>query len=125
MPTLTGAEPQLFIADMPAAVDFYTRKLGFAVAFLWGEPPYYGQVYRDQARFNLRCASPPVIDPDRRQQQELLSASVTVDDAAALFREFQDAGVDFCQTLQSKPWDAHDFIIRDPDGNLVLFTGRG
>jgi uncharacterized glyoxalase superfamily protein PhnB len=40
-----------------------------------------------------------------------------------LFLEFQSAGVTFAQTLQRKAWGARDFIVRDPDGNLLLFAG--
>jgi catechol 2,3-dioxygenase-like lactoylglutathione lyase family enzyme len=122
-PMLHGAEPQLFIADMAASFAFYTEKLGFLVAYSWGTPPYYGQVMRDGARLNLRCLRLPFIDPQRREKEELLSASITVDDANALFREYEAAGVPFVQVLTPKPWGARDFIIRDPDGNLILFAG--
>ena len=33
------------------------------------------------------------------------------------------AGVAFAQPLKHEPWGARDFIVRDPDGNLVLFAG--
>jgi uncharacterized glyoxalase superfamily protein PhnB len=41
----------------------------------------------------------------------------------ALFLEFKSAGADFFQTLQKAPWGARNFIVRDPDGNLILFAG--
>ena len=40
-----------------------------------------------------------------------------------LFLELQSAGVVFHQTLKAEPWGARDFIVRDPDGNLLLFAG--
>jgi catechol 2,3-dioxygenase-like lactoylglutathione lyase family enzyme len=40
-PVITAAEPQLFVADIKASCDFFTGKLGFAVAFIHGEPPFY------------------------------------------------------------------------------------
>jgi len=55
-----------------------------------------------------------------------LSASITVDTAGEIehiFREFQAAGAPFAQPLQQQPWGATDFIVKDPDGNLVLFAG--
>jgi hypothetical protein len=54
MTTFLTAEPQLFVQDIGVAAEFYTQKLGFAVAFSYGEPPFYGQVFRDGARLNLR-----------------------------------------------------------------------
>jgi hypothetical protein len=78
---------------MRAACDFYVRKLGFSVAFLAGDPPFYGQVVRDGTRLNLRCVDRPVSDQQRRECEELLSAYVTVDDVDALYAEFTAAGV--------------------------------
>jgi catechol 2,3-dioxygenase-like lactoylglutathione lyase family enzyme len=124
-PVLLAAEPQLFVADITAACAFFTGKLGFAVAFTYGEPPFYGQVFRDGARLNLRCVSQPVIDPQRRNKEDLLSASITLDDAKPLFLEYQAAGVTFHQSLRTEPWGARTFIVRDPDNNLLLFAGRG
>jgi catechol 2,3-dioxygenase-like lactoylglutathione lyase family enzyme len=123
-PALLNAEPQLFVADIAASCEFYTSRLGFAVAFTYGEPPFYGQVFRDGARLNLRCLSRPAIDPQLRDSEHLLSASITLDDAKPLFLEFQAAGVAFHQTLKTEPWGARTFIVRDPDGNLILFSGR-
>jgi catechol 2,3-dioxygenase-like lactoylglutathione lyase family enzyme len=122
-PTLLAAEPQLFVANVAAAVAFYEAKLGFTLVFTWGEPPFYAQVARDGARLNLRHTDQPAFNPALRDGQQMLSASITVDDAKALFLEFQAVGVDFAQTLKSEPWDARTFIIRDPDGNLILFAG--
>jgi uncharacterized glyoxalase superfamily protein PhnB len=125
-PVLTAAEPQLFVADIKASCDFFIEKLGFAIVFVYGEPPFYGQVMRDAARLNLRCVDRPVLDNALRERESLLSASMTVDtadDIERLFREFQSAGVAFHQTLAKQPWGAIDFIVKDPDGNLLMFAG--
>jgi len=66
----------------------------------------------------------PVLDPQLRDTEHLLSASITLDDVKPLFLEFQAAGVDFHQSLKIEPWGARTFIVRDPDGNLILFSGR-
>jgi catechol 2,3-dioxygenase-like lactoylglutathione lyase family enzyme len=123
--TLLAAEPQLFVSDIAASCEFYTKKLGFAVAFSYGEPPFYAQVSRDGARLNLRSLDKPGFDPERRDQEQLLSASIALDDAQPLFLEYQTAGVTFAQPLRTEPWGARTFIVRDLDGNLILFAGRG
>jgi len=124
MPTLIGAEPQLYVRDIAASCDFYSRMLGFAVAFTYGVPPFYGQVVRDGARLNLRQSDEPVVDPVRRDAEQLIAASITLADATPLFLEYQRADVAFAQPLRSEPWGARTFIVRDPDGNLLLFAGR-
>ncbi len=125
MTTLIAAEPQLYVRDIVASSEFYSRMLGFSVAFTYGEPPFYCQVVRDGARLNLRRVKDPVIDPIRRDAEQLLAASITLPDAKPLFLEYQNAGVEFVQPLRTEPWGAQTFIVRDPDGNLVLFAGRG
>jgi catechol 2,3-dioxygenase-like lactoylglutathione lyase family enzyme len=125
-PVIAGVEPQLFVADIDASCAFFENKLGFSIVFTYGEPPYYAQVRRGGARLNLRCVDRPVIDPGLRDREELLSATLTVTSAEEirqLFREFEGRGVSFVQTLTKKPWGARDFIVRDLDGNLLLFAG--
>ncbi|WP_072386751.1 VOC family protein [Hyphomicrobium sp. CS1BSMeth3] len=123
---LSRTEAVLYVADFKASCDFFTSKLGFAVEFAYGEPPYYGLVKRDHARLCLRRVCEPVFVGDIREREQLLSASITVDSAAEikqLFLEFQSAGVSFHQGLKKEPWGARNFIILDPDGNLILFAG--
>jgi uncharacterized glyoxalase superfamily protein PhnB len=125
-PTLSSTEAQLFVADIKASCDFYTEKLGFTVAFVYGDPPFHGQVTRDHARLNLRVVGEPVFVGDIREREHLLSASLTVasvDEIKQLFLSYQAAGVRFYQTLKKEPWGAATFVVLDPDGNLILFAG--
>ncbi|MEQ8179502.1 MAG: VOC family protein [Amphiplicatus sp.] len=118
------AEPQLFVSDLDAACRFYGEKLGFRVAFSYGEPPFYAQIFRDGARLNLRKVAGPVFDSGfLAREQGALAATLTLDDAKPLFLEFQGAGVTFRQTLKTEPWGARTFIVEDPDGNLICFAG--
>ena len=124
-PILSSTEAQLFVADIKTSCEFYTDKLGFTVAFVYGDPPYYGQVSRDHARLNLRMVCEPVFT-DVREREHLLSASLTVataDEIKQLFLSYQAAGVPFHQTLKKEPWGARTFVVMDPDGNLILFAG--
>jgi uncharacterized glyoxalase superfamily protein PhnB len=124
--TIVSAEPQLFVTDFERSCEFFCKKLGFSLVFSYGSPPYYAQVGRDGARLNLRCVGRAVIDSMMRNREELLSASMTVataDEIKLLFLEFQSAGVTFHQTLKRQPWGAKNFVVKDPDGNLLLFAG--
>lgn len=125
-PVLSGTEAQLYVTDMKASTEFFTSKLGFTVDFMYGDPPYYGLVKRDCARLCLRLVCEPVFVGDIRKREHLLSASITVDTAdeiKQLFLDFQAAGVSFHQALKKEPWGARNFIVVDPDGNLMLFAG--
>jgi catechol 2,3-dioxygenase-like lactoylglutathione lyase family enzyme len=124
--TIVGAEPQLLVTDIERSCKFFGEKLGFSLVFSYGKPPYYAQVGRDAVRLNLRFVERPLIESTVREQEELLSVSITVasaDEIKLLFLEFQSAGVAFHQTLKKQPWGAKSFMVKDPDGNLLLFAG--
>jgi len=125
-PILNSTAAQLFVADIKTSCDFYVEKLGFAVDFVYGDPPFYGQVSRDQARLALRLVCEPVFAGDIREREGLLSATFTLataEEIKQLFLSYQAAEVPFSQTLKKEPWGARTFIVRDPDGNLILFAG--
>lgn len=119
---LTGVEPQLFVTNMEASIDHY-RKLGFQTVFTYGEPPFYAQIQRDGVPLNLRLV--PTHPWAESTEKDLLAATLLVDDAKQLFLEFSAAGIEFHQTLKKEPWGARTFIVKDTDGNLLLFAGSG
>jgi catechol 2,3-dioxygenase-like lactoylglutathione lyase family enzyme len=125
-PIISGTAAQLFVADIKASCDFFVEKLGFSIVFVYGEPPFYAQVKRDRGLINLRHVDRPVIDPALRDRESLLSSDMGLDTPEAikqLFLEFQAKGVAFAQTLRKEPWGARTFIVKDLDGNLLLFAG--
>ena len=125
-PVISSIAAELFVADIKRSCDFFTQKLGFSIVFSYGEPPFYAQVKRDRALLNLKCVDYPVIDPALRDRESLLSADMGIDtheEIKQLFLEFQAAGVTYFQTLRKEPWGAKTFIVKDPDGNLLLFAG--
>jgi uncharacterized glyoxalase superfamily protein PhnB len=52
----------------------------------------------------------------------VLSATITVSDAKALYEEFRACNAPFHRQLRREPWGSDTFIIRDPDGNLLAFA---
>jgi uncharacterized glyoxalase superfamily protein PhnB len=125
-PILSSISAQLFVANIKSSCDFYTNKLGFVVEFVYGDPPFYGQVIRDNARLALRLVLEPVFVGDVRKREHLLSASITVataNEIKQLFLTYEATGVSFHQALRKEPWGARTFIVSDPDENLILFAG--
>lgn len=124
-PVLNSVAAQLFVRDLKTSSDFFTAKLGFTVDFVYGDPPFYGQVSRDNARLALRHVDEPVFVGDIRDRESLLSASITLsgaDEIKEIFLAYQQAGVPFHQVLRREPWGAKTFIVKDPDDNLILFA---
>ena len=44
--------------DIPAAVDFYTTKLGFKLGFTWGDPPIFAGVNLGKVQMFLQKGTP-------------------------------------------------------------------
>jgi catechol 2,3-dioxygenase-like lactoylglutathione lyase family enzyme len=124
-PIFTSVAAHLYVRDLKASTDFFTVKLGFSIDFVYGDPPFYGQVSRDNAQLALRHMDEPFFVADIRQREDLLSASITLaaaDEIKQLFFAYQATDVPFHQALRKEPWGATTFIVKDPDGNLILFA---
>jgi catechol 2,3-dioxygenase-like lactoylglutathione lyase family enzyme len=125
-PVLTSVAAHLYVRDIEASTRFFTTRLGFSIDFVYGDPPFYAQVSRDNALLALRSMDDSFFAADIRQRESLLSASITLaaaDEIKQLFSAFETAGVPFAQSLRNEPWGATTFIVNDPDGNLILFAG--
>jgi catechol 2,3-dioxygenase-like lactoylglutathione lyase family enzyme len=123
-PVLKGAMPVVFVSNVQTSAAFFRDKLGFAIDFLHGHPPFYASVSRGAARLHLRFVHEPVITPGVREREEgLLSAFLDVENIKGLFAEYKAAGVDFLQPLRKEPWGGSAFIVLDPDGNCICFAG--
>jgi catechol 2,3-dioxygenase-like lactoylglutathione lyase family enzyme len=123
-PVLKRALPVVFVSNVQASASFFRDKLGFAIDFLHGNPPFYASVSRGDARLHLRFVHEPVFAAGVREREDgLLSAFVDVDNIKGLFAEYKAAGVDFAHPLRKEPWGASAFIVLDPDGNFICFAG--
>ena len=122
MPTLGPAHPHLFVRSVPEAADWFARALGFSVVYLYGTPPYFGEIARDAAVLNLRHVDTSPFLPGRRDDEELLSAWIEVQDLTALHAQCQAAGADITVPPTPRPWGHTHFIVRDPSGNLICLS---
>ncbi len=121
---LKAAMPVVFVLNVQTSAAFFRDKLGFAIDFLHGHPPFYASVSRGAARLHLRFVHEPVITPGVREREEgLLSAFLDVDNIKGLFAEYKAAGVNFAHPLRKEPWGGSAFTVLDPDGNYICFAG--
>jgi catechol 2,3-dioxygenase-like lactoylglutathione lyase family enzyme len=106
----------LAVRDIPAAVDFYTKKLGFWCAFTWGEPPTFAGVnLGDNVQMFLREGTP---DPNGSVVFFVIS------DADALYEFHRANGVEIFEEPSDKPWGFHDYTVRDLEGHYLVFGQR-
>ena len=102
----------LCVPDVLAAVDFYTNKLGFTLAFTWGTPPAFAGVNLGQVQIFLEQGTPA---------PQGCAVYFVVDDADALF-EFQRAnGARVIQPPDDRPWGLRDYSVADLHGYRLTF----
>ena len=120
---------ELFVEDMDAAIDFYTRVLGFE--FVRSEPGYYASLRKEAVVLGLGPVSklPPnggYFSRDISGQRRGLGIEIVieVDDVDALHRRVLASGYPVFEPLQERPWGLRDFRIVDPDGYFLRITSR-
>lgn len=122
VPALKRAMPIVFVSNLQVAAESYRDKLGFAIDFLHGHPPFYGSVSRDGACIHLRFVHESPFVAGLREREGLLSAFLAVDNVKSLFAEYKAADVGIVQPLKKEPWGGPAFIVRDVDGNWICFA---
>jgi uncharacterized glyoxalase superfamily protein PhnB len=122
---LKSVVPILFVRDVSASAAFFQEKLAFEIDFLYGAPPFYGSVSRNEVCLHLRFVHQPNFAELAAREVSLILATVEVSNVQGLFEEFKERGVEFAQTPTKQPWGGTDFQIRDPDGNVLSFVTYG
>jgi catechol 2,3-dioxygenase-like lactoylglutathione lyase family enzyme len=102
----------LAVADIPAAVDFYTQKLGFTLAFTWGDPPSFAGVTLGKVQMFLQQGTP---DPKG------CSVYFLVGDADQLYDFHRANGVDIAQEIGDREYAIRDYVVRDLNGYYLSF----
>ena len=105
----------LSVSDVNATADFYTKNLGFWLAFTWGEPPSMAGVNLGGVQIFLEQGTPT---PNGS------SVYFVIGDADELF-EFQRAnGVEIVQPPGDRAWGLRDYTVRDLNGYTLTFGHR-
>ena len=107
--SLRSVAPILQVADLPRAIDFYTKNLGFELGWTGGTPPFIASVCRDQVEFNLRLEPKPTASR--------VYIQVTGVDAYA--QRISATGVAMIHSLENRDYGMRDCTFADPDGNSI------
>ena len=125
-PQMLGAYPQLFVADIEVSCRFFVKTLGFTLRFQYGQPAFYALVQRDGARLNLRFVHQPVLlrdlGTDKEAERDWLAASIPCRKYQIPVPGVQDGSGAYSSGFEKTTLGFRDFIVQDPDGNLIHFT---
>ena len=108
------------IADIPRAIEFYTKQLGFTLEMASGSA--FGAVALGNLRLILSgpgsSGARPMPDGRKQQPGGWNRILVYVDDLEARITSLRAAGVPFRNTVESGPGGSQ-ILIEDPDGNPI------
>jgi predicted enzyme related to lactoylglutathione lyase len=104
-----GSVPVFRVEDVLTTAAYYHDVLGFEVDFVYGEPPSYASVSRDDAVLNFTQARAP----DWRDGGMGVDAMIVVSDAHAVFHELAERGANIIRPLVDQPTGMSDFVIED------------
>ena len=121
---ITSISPSFIVRDVPAALSFYCKMLGFKIEHQEPEhQPFFAIVQRDGAMIFFKSVGVEPLPNYKRDPDARWDAYASVRDPDALAAEFTSRGVTFSKPLQ----DTHDglrgFELEDADGH-ILFFGR-
>lgn len=118
---LIGNAPILLAADVQASADYYRDRLGFRYQ-LWGDPPGFSILQRDNCHLMLSCVNDVRhIVPHWKVVNNLWNVYFWVDDARAMFAELKDRGAKIDYELCEKEYGCLEFGIQDLDGYDIAF----
>jgi len=126
MANLTNIFPFFIVADLKAAVSFYTGKLGFIVQYMGpDDEPYWAIVGRDDISIMLKKITDDVKPVPNHTLHEWApwDAYIHLSDPAVLYEEYRAADIEFRQPLKDNSDGIRGFEVVDADG-YVLFFGR-
>lgn len=109
-----NAVPVLATADVRATIGYYVRVLGFEEHFVFGEPPVYAGIRRDQML--LYITRDEAMVAAIRESRLAPDVFLWVEDVDAVFAKLKSRGANVIEEPSDRPWDARQFVIEDPNG---------
>jgi catechol 2,3-dioxygenase-like lactoylglutathione lyase family enzyme len=110
--------PIIGTRDIHRAIEFYTQRLGFQLAFGdKADPPNYVGFRRDAVELHMQFQF--------EHEMGTIRLRFLVEDPDALFAELRGRGVE-CSAggVRDTPWLTREFALHDPDRNALTFYRR-
>jgi len=108
--------PVLSVDNAVDTARFYKEKLGFEIAFTYGDPPYYVVVKRGQGvsiHFSEREDCTAKIQP--------CCVYIFVTNVDAVYDEYLSKGVDVAAPPENQEYGMREFDVVDPNGHFLTF----
>jgi predicted enzyme related to lactoylglutathione lyase len=110
--------PQLGVADIKHAVEFYTNVLGFDLDFEYED--FYAGISKDGFSIHLKSGISSAEESKRNKENEALEIIFSVERVEDLYNDLLYKSIAITQALRKQPY-GKEFYIADPDGNILAF----
>jgi catechol 2,3-dioxygenase-like lactoylglutathione lyase family enzyme len=104
--------PSLSVSEVRAAADFYTKKLGFSLGFIWGDPPTIAGVTLGNVQIFLEQGTP---------SPQGSAVYFVVSDADELYEYHRANGVEVVVPPEDRHYGLRDYAVRDLNGYRLSF----
>jgi catechol 2,3-dioxygenase-like lactoylglutathione lyase family enzyme len=95
---LTRVSPGFAVADVFATAEYYRDVLGFRFDQIWGNPPSFVMLDRDDVRLMIKQVTAEALPtPARKRSNEQIDAYIYTNDATALAAELRAKGADIIE----------------------------
>jgi hypothetical protein len=119
---ITSQAAVLLVRNVPASVAYWVEKVGFEATGVWGEPPEFAILRRDDARIMVgKAKDDHTLIPHSKARDALWNAYFWINDAKAMFAELSGRGAIIDYGLEMKDYGVLEFGIRDLDGQDIGF----
>ena len=120
---MVGVEIVLASKDLDKAVKFYKEQLGFRVESQ--EKEFVTLEFADNSIMlesdRLFMEAHPELKEEFLKNKYGVGVNIFihVDDADRRYRDMKAKGVEILSKIETKPWGAREFVIKDPDGYIL------
>jgi uncharacterized glyoxalase superfamily protein PhnB len=103
------------VTDVTDSAAYYGDRLGFDIAFEYGEPALYIGLCSGEVTLHLISAAKAPRPPGHG------AVSIFVDDVDALHADLVKRGAKILKAPQDYDYGLRDFDVADLDGNMIFF----
>ena len=122
-PRLTRAAPSFAVADVFETAEYYRDVLGFRFDQIWGNPPSFVMLDRDDVLVMMKQVKPEALPtPAAERSGEQFDMYFWATDVRALAGELKAKGADIVEgPVDRTIYDGRELIVRDLNGLIICF----
>jgi uncharacterized glyoxalase superfamily protein PhnB len=116
----TRSNPLYPVSDVAAAITWFEDVCGFKATFVHdgAHGPNYAVLYRDGVSIHLVRAA----EAQHGVKPPVQAQFWVGDELDDMFARAERQGARILEEIQEHPWGHRDFLLADPDGNIVWIT---